>query len=50
MAERFTTKRQPEHRTEQTIEQSRAEQLTTARFTLSDMRWWNKWLKIADVP
>ena len=28
MAERFTTKRQPEHRTEQTIEQSRAEQLT----------------------
>ena len=31
MAERFTTKRQPEHRTEQTIEQSRAEQLTALR-------------------
>ena len=31
MAERFTTKRQPEHRTEQAIEQSRAEQLTALR-------------------
>ena len=31
MAERFTTKRQHEHRTEQTIEQSRAEQLTALR-------------------
>ena len=31
MAERFTTKRQPERRTEQTIEQSRAEQLTALR-------------------
>lgn len=31
MAERFTTKRQSERRTEQTIEQSRAEQLTALR-------------------